>query len=196
MFKIARPAAIALAVAAAFAITPATANAATAQAYKQACWDGSLQANGHDGVVPDAHRAGQKLDVSTPIKNRDSIRRWAQYSLTIDAGGKWRTVPPTVWWRVDNGGWHQIHFTWHHGGKDYDPVWDTAQMGIGFFNPGQTRTLEISTSFVWNAHPGLYWGWEQFSTPWCTTAGGRLEQGVSSVAFYYDPAHSNEVNPT
>jgi hypothetical protein len=187
MIRFARSAVTAVAAAIAVAAVPGTGSASATAAAKPDCTSG-FQAANHDGAVPMARHAGQKLDVWTPVKNLSGTSRTGQYQLQMDASGKWRTVPPTVWWRVDSGGWRLIHFTWAAGRAHSDPTWTSPNLNLGTFAPHQTRTLEISTSFVWNAHPGNYWGSENFSIAYCQQYGPLWYLGGSFVDFVYDPS--------
>ena len=162
------------------------AQAATAKTAAAACYDGSLQAPNRDtGPIETASRVGQKLDILTPVHNLDPVARsGAEFNIVIDAVRKNAHVPPTLWWRMDNGPWHFMSFTWRPGYGGDDPTWQSPELGLGTFAAHQTRTVEISTSFSSGSTKGFYPGSEAFETAPCEQVGSGI-QGSSGFTYYY-----------
>ena len=163
-----------------------TAQAATAGTAAAACYNGSLQAPNRDtGPIATASRAGQKLDISTPVHNLDPVARTgAEYNIVIDAAGKNAHVPPTIWWRIDQSAWHAVAFTWQAGHGGADAVWQSPELALGTFAAHQTRVVEISTSFSSGSTKGFYSGSEAFETVACEQAGSGM-QGSSAFTYNY-----------
>ncbi|QMU68338.1 hypothetical protein [Streptacidiphilus sp. P02-A3a] len=149
-----------------------------------ACYDGSLQvADRAVGTVQNATRVGQKLDVVIPVRNLDGATRTGTFvDVAVDAAGKNKSAPPTIWWRLDNDPWHLVHFTWVAPTmKGTDPQWQSPDLGLGTFAAHQTRSLVLSTSFGNGSTRGLYTGWESFGTSSCN----GMEQGFGAFAVSY-----------
>lgn len=137
------------------------------------------------GSIQNATRAGQKLDISTPIHNLDPVARTgAAFTITVDAWHKNKSVPPTIWWRIDKGAWHLVRFTWKAGQAGSDATWQSPDLWLGTFAAHQTRTLVTSTSFSSGSTKGLYSGWEVFGTAACDKIGSSM-QGFSAFALTY-----------
>ena len=166
---------------AALALAPGTADAAASPA---SCPSGGLYAPLVQPVT--AHRANTKSDLFQPIRNtRASAIRGATYALVIDSKGLWRSVPPTIWWRVDKGSWRLVHFTWRAGAGHADPVWSDEDLPLGNFAAHQTHTLELSYSFAAKAHTGWYTGWAEMNTGACTDFATGMD--IAAVIAVYQP---------
>lgn len=182
-----RGAALAAAAAGLLAVAPGsvgTAQAATARSATAACYYGSIQAADRAvGAIQNTNRVGQKLDVVIPVRNLDAAARSGAFmDVDLDALGKNKAVPPTIWWRLDKGPWRLIHFTWAAPPvKGTDPQWHSPDLRLGSFAAHQVRTLVLSTSFGSRSTYGLYSGWEAFTTPGCDD----MLQGFGTFAVSY-----------
>jgi hypothetical protein len=138
-------------------------------------------------MVPVAHRHGEKIDILTPVRNVSAAARTGErLFVSIDAKGFRASVPPTIWWRVDHGGWQLMRFRWVPGGHMYDPAWQTAELPMGNFAPRQTRTVELSISFPDNASWGSYSGYQSIGSAACFAA-GHWQQGTSAFGVVNTP---------
>ncbi|MHA6761851.1 hypothetical protein [Streptacidiphilus sp. PAMC 29251] len=182
-----RRTAVALAIAAATALIPATASAAGRSTAPAACSDHSLRAADHFGLVPTARRAGQKIDIFTPVYNTQAAPRTNVlfYLQLAYAGQGTPHAAPQIWWRIDNGHWKLLSLAFHAGRKNVSsPYWDTKELAMGTFAGHRTRTVEISTSFPAKASKAGYFGYEGFSVPACQP-NGQWYQGTSEFEESY-----------
>jgi len=189
-------AAVALSVGAGLALAPAGASAEAASSSPSRavqavpdphCVNGGLYPTFQQSS-PMATRPGEKVDVFQPWRNTGTAaRRNTTFGLEVLApSNKWRYDPPTIWWRVDHGGWHRMHFSWIPASGINSAVWYVQALPLGTFAPGQTHTLELSYSFTRNDAKGLYAGFVTTSTGICWDAKDR-EMGITFDGAVNDP---------
>ncbi|MFC5908631.1 hypothetical protein [Streptacidiphilus monticola] len=150
MKKFVKAAVAAALTAAALASVPGTAGAATPQFSMPFV-----------SATPTALHAGQKVDGYYKIINKSGVTvTGTTWDLFIDQLGLTKSQPPMIWWRIDKGHWHLIHFGWAPPPvKGSEPQWQAFGMPFGTFKPHQTHTLELSWSFSQKAHLGIYPAW-------------------------------------
>ena len=164
-----------------------TAGAATVTSGNGTCYDGSIQAADRaSDSIPNATRVGQKMDLVIPVRNADAVSRGGVFTdVAVDAEGKNKSAPPTIWWQVDKGPWQLIRFTWTAPAvKGTDPQWQSPDLLLGTFGAHQTRSLVLSTSFSSGSTRGVYSGWEVFGAASCD----GMEQGFGDFAVSYQIA--------
>jgi hypothetical protein len=129
------------------------------------------------GQVPTAHRAGQPIVVKSSLRNtRKAALKHAYIRLSIASPVKRRTPAPTVQWKLGNGPWRMLSFTWY----DNDPTdpqsipsWDThyASPYIGTLSGHSTHQIQLKFTFHKGDSAGYYFGTLQTATDTCADLG-------------------------
>jgi hypothetical protein len=182
------------------AVFAPTAEAAAAQRVPSSATancSGVTGRNQPDGEIPAARTAGQRVNVSTPIRNTSTATR---SDLTVNyqivplpepnplppgSPAHRQRIAPTVYWRVDNGHWGTMSFVWHPATRWTAGYWLSESVRLPTFAGHATHTLQISQWFHSDSLESTYAGFLNYGALGC--GDDQDELGYSTLDIAYSP---------
>jgi len=129
------------------------------------------------GQIPTAHRAGQPVVVKSTLRNtRKTALKHVYIRVSVLSPVKHRTPAPTVQWKLGNGPWRLLSFTWYDDAPKNPqsiPAWDTlyASPYIGTLGGHSTHQIQLRFTFHKGDSAGYYNGLLQAGTDNCADLG-------------------------